>query len=136
MGPETVTFQFIAQVGVLIMALWGFYKVVSEIVKTINARHDKEQKWDEMEEKLTKNIQAERDKIYDRYDSKLEEIEEKIEENNTNSEAKIQQIKAELELQTECLQAILAGLHELKCNGPVTVAKEKLDDFITHQAHR
>ena len=35
-------------VAVIIMAVWGFWKIVMEIIKNINARHDKEQRWDDM----------------------------------------------------------------------------------------
>ena len=54
----------------------------SKIVARINAEHDRTKKWDSMEETWTKNLQAERDKIYLRYDTKLEEIENRIEDNH------------------------------------------------------
>lgn len=134
--PIPLSFSFFAQVGVIFMAVWGFYKVVTEVINKVNARHDKEQKWDEMEEHLTKNIQDEREKIYARYDFKLEELEDKINENHCDTEAKFQQMKTELQIQTECIRAILDGLHQLNCNGPVTEAKEKLDTYLVDQAHR
>ena len=151
---EFVSFSFLAQVAVIIMAVWGFYKVVKEIIKAVNDRHDREQKWDEMEGKLTKklqdieeeakrNIQQERDKIYVRYDDELDVIKEEIgslknqtQENHCDEEAKIQQLKMELQIQTECIRAILDGLRQLNCNGPVTDAKEKLDSYLVDQAHR
>lgn len=134
--PIPMSFSFFAEVAIVIMAAWGFYKVIMEIIKAVNERHDKEQKWDEMEERLTKNIQDERDKIYARYDFKLEELEGKIDDNHCDTEAKIQQLKTELQIQTECIRAILDGLHQLNCNGPVTEAREKLDDYLVNQAHR
>ena len=153
-NAEPISFAFLAQVAVIIMAVWGFYKVIKEIVKAVNDRHDKEQRWTEAEEKLTnkiqeieermvKNIQDERDKIYVRYDDELDTIKEEIsglkervEENHCETEAKVQQLKMELQIQTECIRAILDGLHQLNCNGPVTDAKEKLDSYLVDQAHR
>ena len=64
------------------MAVWGFIKVIMEISKNISSRRDRDRKWDEMETTLTKNIQEERDKIYQKYDTKLVEIETKIDTNH------------------------------------------------------
>lgn len=132
---ETLTFSFIAQVIVVLMAVWGFIKVVKEIVQSITARHDREQKWDEMSNKWTENLQQERDKIYDKYDNKLEEIEKKIDTNHSDTELKIQQLRTELFVITECTSAILDGLKQLNCNGHVTEAKHNLDEYLRNVAH-
>ena len=128
---ETLTFSFIAQVAVITMAVWGFIKVVKEMVKSINDRHDKEQKWDE----YSKNLQEERDKIYTKYDGKLSELEQKIDDNHSETEAKIQQLRTELYVITECTSAILDGLKQLNCNGHVTEAQHKLDEYLRNVAH-
>lgn len=127
----TITVQTLVQVGLAFMGLWGFIKVVNEVLKAITARHDKEQKWDKYEE----NLKEERDKIYEKYDSRLEEMEKKIEDNHTDTEAKIQEIRAELYLQSECMLAVLEGLQQLKCNGPVSEAKKKLDAHLLERAY-
>lgn len=117
---QTITIQLLIQIGIIIMGIWGFVKVVKEIVKSITDRHDREQKWDEYEE----NLQKERDRIYEKYDSKLEE-----------TDGQIKDIKEEMKLQTLCIQAILDGLIQLNCNGNVTEAKRKLDAHLNERAH-
>lgn len=127
----TITIQTLVQVGLAFMGLWGFIKVVNEVFKAIAARHDKEQKWDKYEE----NLKEERDKIYEKYDTRLEELETKLEESQTDTEAKIQEIQAELYLQTESMLAVLEGLQQLNCNGPVSEAKKKLDAHLLERAY-
>ena len=127
-----VTLDEIVHIAVIIMAVWGFYKIVMEIVQAITARHDKEQKWDEYE----KNLQEERDKIYDKYDAKLIELEQKIDLNHADTEAKIQQTQADLYIITECMAAVLDGLKQLNCNGKVTEAKQTLDAYLIKRAYQ
>lgn len=128
---QTITLQALIQSAALIVGIWGFIKVVTEIAKAINERHDKEQKWGEWEV----NLQEERDKIYERYDTKLAEMEEKIDHNHADTEAKIQQTRSELYILTECMAAVLDGLKQLNCNGKVTEAKENLDAYLMKRAH-
>ncbi len=127
---QTITLQALIQSAALIVGIWGFIKVVTEIAKAINERHDKEQKWGEWEV----NLQEERDKIYERYDTKLAEMEEKIDNNHADTEAKIQQTRSELYILTECMAAVLDGLKQLNCNGKVTEAKENLDAYLMKRA--
>jgi SPX domain protein involved in polyphosphate accumulation len=126
-----ITLDDIINVAVILMAIWGFYKVVMEVVHAITNRHDKEQKWSEWEE----NLQKERDKIYDKYDAKLSEIENKINTNHADTEAKIQQTQTELFILTECMAAVLDGFKQLNCNGKVTEAKNNLDAYLMKRAH-
>lgn len=128
---QTITLQALIQSAALIVGIWGFIKVVTEIAKAINERHDKEQKWGEWEV----NLQEERDKIYERYDTKLAEMKEKIDHNHADTEAKIQQTRSELHILTECMAAVLDGLKQLNCNGKVTEAKESLDAYLIKRAH-
>lgn len=128
---QTITLQALIQSAALIVGIWGFIKVVTEIAKAINERHDKEQKWGEWEV----NLQEERDKIYERYDTKLAEMEEKIDNNHADTEAKIQQTRSELYILTECMAAVLDGLKQLNCNGKVTEAKKNLDAYLMKRAH-
>ena len=128
---QTITLQALIQSAALIVGIWGFIKVVTEIAKAINERHDKEQKWGEWEV----NLQEERDKIYERYDTKLAEMEEKIDNNHADTEAKIQQTRSELYILTECMAAVLDGLKQLNWNGKVTEAKENLDAYLIKRAH-
>lgn len=132
-------------VAIIIMAVWGFWKIVMEIIKNINARHDKEQRWDEMvtkseEEKkriykeIAENVQIERDKIYDRYDGKLVELERKIDDTHAETEAKLQEIAAMITVLTKGQLAALDGLKQQGCNGQVTQAKQELDEFLMSKA--
>lgn len=128
---QTITISTLIQIGVIIMGFWGFVKIVKEIVKSITDRHDREQKWDEM----VQNVQDERDKIYERYDSKLAEMESKIDDNHSDTEAKLQEVRAELLIITDCMAAVLDGLHQQGCNGKVSEARENLDQYMRNRAH-
>lgn len=127
---STITIQSLVQIGAIIMGLWAFYKVIKEIVKNITDRHDREQKWDEMSKEMTENIQAERDKIYDKYDKSLEEIRKEIEAHHCQEEAKMQELNASIILLTRSVKAILEGQIEQGCDGPVKEAKKELDEFL------
>lgn len=128
---QTITLSTLIQMGVIIMGLWGFLKVVKEFIKDITARHDREQKWDEM----VQNVQEERDKIYERYDNKLGEMETKIDDNHADTEAKLQEVRSELLILTDCMAAVLDGLHQQGCNGKVSEARENLDQYMRNRAH-
>ena len=128
---QTITMQALVQCAALIMGIWGFFKVVMEIIKQINARHDKEQLWD----KTAENLVNGRQEIMDKYDVKLAELDNKIDENHADTEAKIQELKAEMIIQLECIQAILKGLEQLNCNGPVTEAKDTLEKHLREKAY-
>lgn len=128
---QTITLSTLIQMGVIIMGLWGFFKVVKEFIKDITARHDREQKWDEM----VQNVQEERDKIYERYDNKLGEMETKIDDNHADTEAKLQEVRSELLILTDCMAAVLDGLHQQGCNGKVSEARENLDQYMRNRAH-
>lgn len=130
----TTLLHEVEHVAVMIMAVWGFIKVIMEISKNISSRRDRERKWDEMETTLTKNIQEERDKIYQKYDTKLVEIETKIETNHSDTEAKLQEIAAVLMILTRGQLAALDGLKQQGCNGAVTQAKKELDEFLMNRA--
>lgn len=134
MNAEMTLIAEIEHVAVIMMAVWGFFKVVKEIVKSITDRHDKEQKWDEMEERLVKNIQDERDKIYTNYDKQLQEIRQEIEQNHCENEAKMQEISAGMMILTKSVRAVLEGQMKQGLNGPVAEAKKALDDFIDDRA--
>lgn len=153
--PIPISFSLIIQIGLMIMGLWAFYKVIREVIQRITARHDREQKWDE----YAKNLDAERDKIYEKYDGLLEEIrkeiqsneeeakkerdkiqsdyndqltsiENKIEYNHIEMDGKTQELKADILILTKSTAAILDGLTQLKCNGPVTEAKKTLNAYL------
>ena len=153
--PIPITWNLIVQIGLMIMGVWAFYKVVKEIIQNITTRHDKEQKWDEYE----KNLQIERDKIYEKYDAKLAEIKKEMElneeiakkereairndyneklteiknemeYNHSEMDAKTQELKSEVMLLTKGMAAVLDGLVQQNCNGPVKKAKEEFEGYL------
>ena len=128
---QTISLSTLIQMGVIIMGLWGFFNVVKEFIKDITTRHDREQKWDEM----VQNVQEERDKIYERYDNKLGEMETKIDDNHADTEVKLQEVRSELLILTDCMAAVLDGLHQQGCNGKVSEARENLDQYMRNRAH-
>lgn len=110
------------------------YDKITKIVARITAEHDRMKKWDEMEDKLLKNIQEERDKIYANYDKQLSEIREEIAENHTDTEAKLQELVSMVMILTKGQVAALDGLKQQGCNGAVSLAKKELDEFLMNKA--
>lgn len=92
-----------------IVALAAGIAAIIAIVKYITGAHDQVKKWNEYDKKLT--------------------------DMQTDYNDKISDIKKEQCMQTYVLMAILDGLKQLNCNGPVTEAQEKLNKFINKQAH-
>ena len=132
---EPITINALLQVGGIIAAFWGGYKILMEIIKAIGTKYVKVQKQEELEPTLIKNIQDERDKIYANYDKQLANIRSEIDDNHTDTEAKIQEVRAELEMLTECMYATLDGLHQLGCNGKVTETRTMLNEYLIRRAH-
>lgn len=80
------------------------------------------------------------------YETEIKEVNDKIErahnfaqealeQMQSETDAKLQQIRAEQEMLTYCMSAVLDGLHQLNCNGPVTEASKKLATYLNEQAH-
>ena len=143
---EPVTINELIKMGLSLMGGWQFIKVIGEILFKLYKDHDQkrdqatkvdeqEKKVKEIETKMLQNVQGEREKIYARYDSRLDEMEKRINDNHADTEARFQQVYAELLMLTDCMQAVLDGLHQLNCNGRVTETSEKLDEFLSKRAH-
>lgn len=107
--------QLLTVIG-FVVAVWGFVKVVKEIIEAINSKHDQEQKWDS-------------------YDHEITEVKKSIEDNQAEVTSSIQDIKSEQCMLTFCMMATLDGLHQLGCNGKVTEARDKLDKHLNKAAH-
>ena len=129
---DSITFSDLTHLAIIVMAIWGFYKVITEIVRAINARHDKEQRWDEMSEKA----REEREEIVCRYNGQLSDIRRQLEETHTEFEGKIQEVRAEQFIIIETLRAVLDGLSQQGCNGKVTEAINNLDSYLNEAAHK
>ena len=111
-AEQTITIDFIVKAGIAFIGFWGFLKVVLEVVEAINKRHDREQIWGDYSE----NLEKERHKIYEKYDERLYEVEKQIATNSTDTDAKIQDIKAEITILTKSMSGILDGLIQQGCN--------------------
>ena len=127
-----ITFSDLIKLAVVVMALWGFCKIVMEIVKTITARHDREQAWDNTAEKL----KEEREEIVCNYNDQLADIRKKQDDIRSDFEAKVQEIKAEQIIIIETLRAVLDGLKQQGCNGRVSEAISNLDEYLNEKAHK
>ena len=84
---------------------------------------------------MATSLDTARQNIVVKYDSKLAEVEKKIDENHADTEAKLQQIGADMYMHTMVLNAVLDGLIQLNCNGNVTKAKHDLDEYMAKQAY-
>ena len=141
----TTYIQALITTGGVLMGIWGFVKVISDIKKNNDEEHDRRQRWDnaakvieENKDKWDKGLAdtyEERKRIVARYDDKLNELEEKIDANHLETEAKIQQTQTELFILTECMAAVLDGLKQMGANGKVTEAKQTLDAYLMKRAH-
>lgn len=132
--------QALITTGGVIMGVWGFIKVVKDIKKSNDEEVARRQKWDnaakiieENKDKWDKGLAdtlQEREQIVKRYDARLDELERRIDQNHAGTEAKIQEVQSEILILTECMRAVLDGLHQLNCNGKVTEASQKLDAYL------
>ena len=129
---DSITFNDLAHLAIIIMAIWGFFKIIMEIIDAITTRHDKEQRWNEMSEKA----REEREEIVCRYNEQLAYIKNQLEETHSEFEGKIQEVRAEQFIIIETLRAILDGLSQQGCNGKVTEAINNLDSYLNEVAHK
>lgn len=110
---DQITLSSLINAGIIFMGLVGFYEVVIKVVDRITKRHDREKSWDDTRKELT-----------ERYDGRLTKIDREI-----------KGLKEEQRLTMKGLLAILEGLGQLKCNGPVTEMKDELYSFLNDKAH-
>jgi Ni,Fe-hydrogenase III component G len=119
---QTITLQALVHAGAIIMGIWGFYKIVMEIIKAITDRHDKEQAWD----KAVKSIEVDRESLSNEFNSRLDE-----------QDAKIQQLVAMICMTLKAQDAILEALVEKQIgNGEIKSMHKELKDFIMKQVEQ
>lgn len=87
----------------------GAVTIIIKVVKFLNEYHDRMQK-------------------YDSYQEQIDNL-------HTETDAKMQQLLSEQYILTESMLAVLEGLKQQGCNGPVTRAKDKLEKHLNQQAH-
>lgn len=119
---QTITLQALIECGAIIMGLWGFYKIVMEIIKAITDRHDKERAWD----KAVKDIEVDRETLKTEFNARLDE-----------QDAKIQQLVAMICMTLRAQDAILEALVEKDIgNGEIKAMHKELKDFIMKQVEQ
>ena len=140
-----LTFSYFLQGIAVLIIIFEIYKKVKEVKKESDEEHEwkmrvkkaveavetKEKLWDEG----LADLDRMREKMSRDFNKRLDDIEVKIEENHTDTEAKVQEIRAEQMFQMELFKTILDGLGQLGANGPVTIMSEKLDNYLNQKAH-
>lgn len=146
--PEDIvnlTFSYILQGIAVLIIIYEIYKKIKEVKKESDAEHEwqmrvkkaveameaKEKLWDEG----LRDLDGMRERLSRDFNKRLDDIEAKIEDNHTDTEAKIQEVRAEQMFQMELFKTVLEGLGQLGANGPVTIMSEKLDDYLNKKAH-
>jgi outer membrane murein-binding lipoprotein Lpp len=77
-----------------------------------------------------------RNKKIDTYATEIDTVKAQIKDLKDDNDVKMQAIRDEQCIITESMLAILDGLHQLNCNGPVTEAKDNLTLYLNNSAHR
>ena len=140
-----LTFSYILQGIAVLIIIYEVYKKIKEVKKESDQEHEwkmrvrkaveaiesKEKLWDEG----LRDLDGMRERLSRDFNKRLDVIEDRIEENHTDTEAKIQEVRSEQMFQMELFKAILDGLSQLGSNGPVTEMKEKLDKYLNEKAH-
>lgn len=133
-----ITFNSILGLFGIIVAVVAGIGAIGAIIKYLTDEHDRRQKWDAYDKQISEintKITAMDEKISDDIKNAHKIACDEIQDYKTDTEAKFQEIRAELCMLTYCINAVLAGLKQQGCNGPVTEAKDKLDRYMNKQAH-
>ena len=140
-----LTFGYLIQGLAVLIIIYEVYKKIKEIKDKSDESHEwelrvkkvvesvekKEKLWDEG----LSDIDGMRERLSREFNRRLDDIEDKIQENHADTEAKVQEIRAEQMFQMELFKTVLEGLGQLGANGPVTVMSEKLDNYLNLKAH-
>ena len=117
--PIPLSFSFFAQVAIIIMAIWGFLKVIVEMIKAVNVKHDKEQAWD----KAVEDIAIDRETLKNEFNARLDD-----------QDARNQQLLSMLCMTLRAQDAILEALVEQGIgNGEIRAMHKELKVFILDQ---
>ena len=136
--------QAIITVGGLLLGIWGFIKVIKEIKKENDDEHDRRQRWDKTADivekkaedwdKGLKDVYAERGRIVERYDGRLDSQDEKLEMFKCEQEAKNQQLLSMMCMSLRAQDAILEALVKDNIgNGDIKDMHKELKEFIMNQ---
>ena len=122
-----ISIQSLIYIACAITGIWGFIKIIMEIVKSITARHDRERGWDKAVEDINKGRIA----ITEEFNQRLNILDTKIDENHTETEAKMQELTALVIMITKSIKAVLDGQIEQGLNGEVKKQRDELDTYLT-----
>lgn len=118
--------EILRWLGIIVSLVAGI-GAIKVIVKDITTKHDQKQKWDSYDAQIKE--------VNEKIDTSISQLNKNIEDQSTETTAKLQQMQAEQCMLTYCMMATLDGLKQLGCNGKVTEARDKLDKFMNKQAH-
>ena len=138
----SLTFSYILQGIAVLIIIYEVYKKIKEVKKASDDEHEwqmriknavetvekKEKEWDE----ALAGVRETRVILTKEFNKRLDDIEQKI----SDTEAKIQEIRAEQEFSMEIYQAMLEGLSQLGSNGPVSEMKERLYNYLNKETHK
>ena len=114
---DPITLQGIMTILGVIVAIVAGLTAIGLVIRWINKAHDKMEQWDN-------------------YNDKLDALDKKIQDQQTDIDAKLQQIRTEQCYMSASMLAVLEGLMQLNCNGPVTEAHATLTKYLNDQAHQ
>lgn len=140
-----LTFGYILQGVAVLIIIYEVYKKIKEVKKESDAEHEwkmrvknaviaieaKEKLWDEG----LRDLDGMRERLSRDFNKRLDDIESKIEDNHNDTEAKVQEVRAEQMFQMELFKTVLDGLGQLGANGPVTEMKDRLDKYLIDKAY-
>ena len=140
-----LSFAYFLQGIAVLIIIFEIYKKVKDVKKESDDEHEwkmrvkkaveameaKEKLWDDG----LRDIDGMRERLSRDFNKRLDDIEDKIEENHVDSEAKMQEVRSEQMFQMELFKSVLDGLGQLGANGPVTIMSEKLDEYLNKKAH-
>lgn len=72
---------------------------------------------------------------YDDYGKQIEALDKKIDDSKNDTTAKLQELNAGMAIMTSSMLAVLDGLQQLNCNGPVTTARDNLVEYLKDAAY-
>lgn len=140
-----LTFSYILQAIAVLFIIYEIYKLFKGIKKESDEEHEwkmrvkkaveameaKEKLWDEG----LRDLDGMRERLSRDFNKRLDDIEAKIEDNHSDTEAKVQEVRAEQMFQMELFKTVLDGLGQLGANGPVTEMKDRLDKYLIDKAY-
>lgn len=118
----------ISAVCIVIASIAGGIAVIVKLLNVYSSQKEFKTKCEGYEAKILE--------LNNRIDSAHKYATQSLEDMQSETDAKLQEIRAEQYMIMHCMGAVLEGLKQLNCNGPVTEASHKLDEYLNKQAHQ